>query len=92
MFVLEFLGGPFDGFRYDYISRPRSLQKSLVWLVGEESWGPTDLPRNGRHGKLTSIALYSLDESSKTIRYRFAGCISPKDLLKPNGEMTTSLW
>lgn len=77
---IEFIGGPFDGYRQPAQSTKRQLASDIVWLVTKEALGQLNRRRrmSSRGGVLTSVALYTLDDSSESQRYLYAGSIGPR--------------
>ncbi len=77
--TVEFIGGPFDGYLQPCPSSQKRMPGDVVWLVSSNAFRQIKCvnqvaPTLG--GKLTSVALYGLDTSSKPPRYRHEDSIS----------------
>ncbi|MDA8745791.1 hypothetical protein N9N28_14255 [Rubripirellula amarantea] len=78
---IEFIGGPFDGYRQQYLSTKKPLAPDVVWLVTNASLrqrGHGDCIKPTVENSLTSVALYALDDGSPLANYRYAGTIGPR--------------
>jgi hypothetical protein len=77
---IEFIGGPRDGHVETSDCHPIHLAVDMVFLVCENALRLLNAPEP-RRGKLTSVALYELQQLNGDVQYRFVGAISSKDLL-----------
>lgn len=79
MFNVEFVGGPYDGHQQSCLMSPSQLPSDVIWFVCEDVFrlvgGGVHQPR----GAFTSVALYGIDWTTGTARYRFAGTISANE-------------
>lgn len=82
---IEFIGGPYDGYREFCFTRPTHLPEDVVWFVCEDvfhrldgQW--RDAKQYRSSGSLTSAALYELEGKNGAHRYRFVGAISVREL------------
>ena len=81
--TIEFVGGPFDGYLQRCSPSRERLPRDVVWLVSSDALRQIGKPpcvEQTFGGTLTSIALYGLDTSSETSRYRHVGSISATSL------------
>ena len=78
MSQVEFIGGPYDGYRDDLgANRPA---EELAWLVCRDVFRLfTEQKCKGR-GTITSIAIYELEVADGQFQYRFVRAISSRDL------------
>ncbi len=75
---IEFVGGPFDGHRQPSHSTISELSRDVFWLVTDDAfrelhgsgWVNPDPTR-----RLTSVAMYELDDACKFPSYRYVGSI-----------------
>ena len=79
MFIVEFVGGPYDGHQQSCLMNPSQLPSDVIWLVCEEGLRLLGGDEHQRVGAFTSVALYELDWEAGSARYRFAGAISAKE-------------
>ena len=79
MFIVEFIGGPFDGHQQSCVTSPNRLPTDVIWLVCEDGLRLIGGGDHQQRGAFTSVALYGLDWETGTARYRFVGAISAKD-------------
>ncbi len=79
--LIEFIGGPFDGFEKLYPMSAEQLPLDVIWLVSESAFQQLDLncrSEPARQAKLTSIAVYELNATGPALQYHHAGSISAK--------------
>ena len=79
MLNIEFIGGPYDGHRQTCVMSPNQLPSDVICLVCDDGLRLIGGGVPERRGACTSVALYGIDWSTGTARYRFAGAISAKD-------------
>jgi hypothetical protein len=79
MFIVEFVGGPYDGHQQSCLMSPSQLPTDVIWFVCEDGLRLLGGGDHQQRGAFTSVALYGLDWETGTARYRFAGAISAKD-------------
>lgn len=82
---IEFIGGPYDGYREFCFTRPTHLPVDVVWFVCEDIFERlgrqrVDAKQYRSGGSLTSAALYELEGKNGAHRYRFVGAISVREL------------
>ncbi len=77
--MIEFIGGPFDGYLQCFSSSWERLPSDIVWLVSSNSFCQINFPdplEPSSGGTLTSVAMYGLDTLSAPPRYRHVGSVS----------------
>lgn len=74
---IEFIGGPFDGFRYE-IPVPLFPPQTIALPVSETIQRMLNGENTGVATPTTSVAAYSLDRGAG--RYRFLGAMLPETL------------
>lgn len=74
---IEFVGGPFDGFRYE-IPVPLFPPATIALPVSETIQRMLTGDNTGKATPTTSVAAYQLDRSEW--RYRFLGAMLPETL------------
>lgn len=79
MFIVEFVGGPYDGHQQSCLMSPSQLPSDVIWFVCEDGLRLVGGGVHEQRGTLISVARYAIDWATGTARYRFAGTISAKD-------------
>lgn len=85
---VEFIGGPFDGAKYDLVCRSQELvDVALLPLdrcrVNRSSANArtADTPRGAATGSSDRVAIYEREERASLVLYQYVGCValsSPK--------------
>lgn len=71
--AIEFIGGPFDGYRHQ-ISFPASeLTSAIIMPVNENVLRMLEGKRPGPKRPATSVAIYSLENEHGVLRYCYVG-------------------
>ena len=79
MFIVEFVGGPYDGHQQSCLMSPSQLPSDMIWFVCEDGLRLVGGGVHQQRGAFTSVALYRISWATGTAGYRFAGAISAKD-------------
>ncbi len=79
MFQVEFIGGPYDGHRQNFLFQHVQLPPNVIWPVCDDAFSQLNETIHCRTGTITSIALYEIEWKSDAARYRFTAALSFKD-------------
>lgn len=74
---VEFIGGPYDGYREDVSHRPA---EELGWLVCRDVFRLLDGKKHEGRGTITSVAIYELEVCDGRFQYQFVRAIPFGDL------------
>ena len=80
MFEIEFVDGPYDGYKEPCSTWPVHLPANVMWLVCDDVFRLLNGKEHRPGGRITSVALYELEVGGGACRYRFASAISIKEL------------
>jgi hypothetical protein len=79
-YLIEFVGGPFDGYGQLVSVRPDDLAPDVALPVSSSIFRLLDGQPVRKNTRPTSIAFYRQDLSDGRMRYRFLGSRSPLQL------------
>jgi len=79
--VIEFIGGPYDGYKELCLTQTVRLPADVVWLVCEDAFRMLEGKDSHPGGAITSVAFYELEARRDAGRYRFTRAISLEEVM-----------
>jgi hypothetical protein len=79
-YAVEFVGGPFDGYKHEVSFLPDELATTVTLPVNGNVLRMLDGERRGPRAPATSVAIYELENTESTWKYQYLGATSAKQL------------